>query len=170
MNKKIKQTKNPFLKPDFNPKNKTHRFNLYQRTFMKHNVESRLFTLQKEAINLTTQTLATALNPNKENLLNLAEAIGDVETCIEIIKLTIPKLTEASTNIKHGKLQTLKNRTDEADKKLQDKVLSEDNDNKPEHEQLSEASVQAEKAIHEFNKGFPDKKSFFGFFKHCWNY
>ena len=116
MSSKIKK-----LNQEVNFKNRKQRINLYNRTFMNHNVESRLFTLQKEAINLTTQVLAVALDPKEANLLNLAEAVGDVETCIEFVKLSIPKLQEASVNIRQRKLSALKNRTDGIDeaKKLE---------------------------------------------------
>lgn len=153
-------------KEEVNFKNKNQRYRLYLRTFMKHNVESRLFTLQKEAINLTLQTAASALDPSKANLLNLAESIGDVETCIEIIKHTIPKLKIASENIKYNKLQTLKERTDEAEANEtpvhENKASAE--------EQFSQASEEVEKGIKEFSDSIPEKKSLKGFFKHLRNY
>ena len=154
-------------KEEVNFRNKKQRFNLYQRTFMKHNVESRLFTLQKESINLTLQTAATALDPSRENLLNLAESIGDVETCIEFIKMSIPKLQDASGNIRQNKLTSLKNRTDDEDEA---KRLNPEAAKITEHEKPSEASVKAAQLIKEFSSSIPEKRSPLGFFRHCMNY
>ncbi len=147
-------------KQEFNPKNKNHRVQLFNKSFMKHNIESRMFTLHKEAINLTTHTLACGLDPNGKNLLNLAEAIGDVETMIEVAKLSIPKLQEASANIKQGKLVNLHNRTEEEQDKNPDSRPT------PEHEKPNEIDKQAAEAIKEFSKAFPDEKGFFDFFRY----
>ena len=157
--KKIKSLK----KQEFNPKNKNHRVQLFNQNFMKHNIASRMFTLQKEAINLTTQTLAVGLDPTVKNLLNLAEAIGDVETMIEVAKLSIPKLQEASANIKQGKLVNLHNRTKEEQDKNPDKPT-------PKHEQPNETDKQAAEAIKEFSKAVPDKKGFLHFFRYLRKY
>lgn len=150
-------------KVEFNPKNKAHRANLFERSFMKHNFESRMFTLQKEGINLTTQTLAVALDPSAKNLLNLAEAIGDVETMIEVAKLSIPKLQEASTNIRHGKLVNLYNRTEEQKDKNPDQPT-------PAHEQPTEKDAEAAESIKEFSNAVPNEKGFFDFFRYLRKY
>lgn len=176
--KKIKKLNNK--KEEFNPKNKNHRAKLYERTFMQHNVESRLFTLQEESINLTLQTAAVALDPSKANLLNLAEAIADVETATEFTKHSIPKLQEASTNIKYNKLHSLKERTD---KEENEALIVEPKKDQSEEEIIADQQKKAEREFEEaktehslgqfalaYEKEFPEKKGFFHFFRYLRKY
>lgn len=108
-----------------NFKNKKNRSNLYERTFMKNNLESRLMTLQQSAAKLGLHTTAFALDMNQANYEEFSEAIGDVETMIELAKYSIEPLQETSMNSKHGKLQRLKDRTDESDLKRISEIQAE---------------------------------------------
>lgn len=96
-----------------NFKNKNNRSKLYKRTFMKNNLESRIVTLQDAATKLTLYSGQFAYNMNNlENYKNFSEAIGDIETMIEVAKQSIEPLQETSRNSKYKKLQTLQERTD----------------------------------------------------------
>ena len=98
-----------------NFKNKAKRLAIYNRTFMKNNLESRLFTLQQCATKLSLHTTNFALDMNQDNYEEFSEAIGDIETMIELAKHGIEPLANTSMLSKHNKLQNLKDRTDKAD-------------------------------------------------------
>lgn len=157
------------VKDDFIPKNKTHRRKLYEKVFLKHNTESLLFTLHKEAINLTSKTAIVALDLSSENLAVLAEAIGDLNIAVEVNETAIPKLHEVSIGSKYRKLTTLKDNTDKAEAKEAETAGKNGSEVKEEAD-LAKAFTKAEKAIKEFGDSIPPKRSFLGFFKHCWNY
>lgn len=127
-----------------NFKNKKNRSNLYERTFMKNNLESRLMTLQQSTTKLSLYTTAFALDMNQANYEEFSEAIGDVETMIELAKYSIEPLQETSMNSKHGKLQRLKDRTDESDLKRISEIQAEA---KTESEKTEEAISEAKKEI-----------------------
>lgn len=157
------------IKQEFNAKNKTHRRKLYEKVFLKHNTESLLFTLQKEAINLTSKTAVAALDPSSDNLLTLAEAIGDLNIAIEVNETAIPKLHEVSIGSKYRKLSTLNENTSK--KEAEEVSTAGKNGSEVKEEaDLAKACTKAEKAIKEFSQSIPEKRSFLGFFKHCWNY
>lgn len=99
-----------------NFKNKKNRFNLYNRTFMNWNLESRLATFQDQAIKLALYSgdFLHDVN-NAEKYKAFSEAIGSMETMIELAKLSIEPLSETSANSKYIKLQNLKDLHDKAD-------------------------------------------------------
>ena len=148
---------------DFNPKNKKHRENLFMRSFMKHDIQSRLFTLQNESINLTAQTLSFALNPDKRSAQKLAEAIGNVEMMIEVIQLSTPRLKEASDSSKRTNLENLFTNTVKSEQKQKDQP-------NPKHNKLTESTLKATKAFDSFASSIPRKKGFFNFFKYIGDY
>ncbi len=98
-----------------NFKNKAKRIAIYNRTFMKQNLESRLFTLQQCATKLSLYTTNFALEMNQSNYEEFSEAIGDIETMIELAKHGIEPLANTSMLSKYKKLQNLKDRTDKND-------------------------------------------------------
>lgn len=98
-----------------NFKNKAKRLAIYNRTFMKQNLESRLFTLQQCATKLSLHTTNFALDMNQDNYEEFSEAIGDIETMIELAKHGIEPLANTSMLSKYNKLQNLKDRTDKID-------------------------------------------------------
>ena len=168
------------VKDKFNPKNKTHRHNLYKETFLQHSTESLLFTLQKEAINLTSKCAITALDPTSDNLFALAEAIGDLNIAIEVNETAIPKLHEVSIGSKYRKLTSL-NENNESKKEQRKKEEPEVNgasslkeieptEEKADEAELAKACTKAKKAMKEFSQSIPEKRSIIGFFKHCYNY
>ena len=140
--KVVKKLVSRKLNEAVNFKNKGQRLKLYNRTFMKHNLESRLFTLQQAAIDLSSKSGFFALDQTAQNFDNFIEAIGDIKTTIEIAELSMPALLEASAARRFKKLQNLKDRTDKDD--LQKEELAQ----KPNEEPA------------ELSKPIPKKKTF----------
>ena len=96
-----------------NFKNKKNRTNLYDRSFMKWNLESRLATLQEQAIKLSLHSGSFLHDiQNSEKYKEFSEAIGSLETMVELAKYSIEPLAETSANSKYIKLQNLKDHTD----------------------------------------------------------
>lgn len=147
-----------------NFKNKGQRIKLYNRTLLKHNFESRIFTLQNEALKLATISTSVAINTDKRNLFKLAEQIGAIEVIIEVVKLSVPKLSELSTESKYDDLSSLKRRADKAYEDLKKGKETAEKD------QYTENSKDTLKAIDDFTKAVPEKRSILGFVKHCLKY
>ena len=154
-----------------NFKNKNHRRDLYNRTFMKHNLESRLFTLQQAAIDLSSKAGYLALDMTVPNFDKFAEVIGDIETTIEFIKLSIPPLQQAATDKRYKKLENLKERTDKADEQKEEasadlKPASEDSQKeeasanlKLVNEDMAEATEKTAEAVRKFAETIKKKKT-----------
>lgn len=110
--KKKKSKTIPLGKVNFN--SVAQRRKLYERTFLTHNTESLLFTLQKEAINLGLESVANAVNPSTENLLRLAESVAGVEMSLEFTKMAIAGLEDSANNIRNHNLMNVKKNADKA--------------------------------------------------------
>lgn len=96
-----------------NFKNKKNRLNIYRRTFMKWNLETRIATLQEQAIQLSLYSGSFLHDlENKEKYKAFYGAIGSLETMIEVAKESLETLAENSAESKYEKLQKLKNHTD----------------------------------------------------------
>jgi len=135
-----------------NFKNKAKRLAIYNRTFMKQNLESRLFTLQQCATKLSLHTTNFALEMNQSNYEEFSEAIGDIETMIELSKHGIKPLTNTSMLSKYKKLQNLKDRTDKNDiERIKNQI-------KNHHKELKENNLELKKELDKANFDLSEAK------------
>jgi hypothetical protein len=152
---------------------------LYKRTFLKHGFDSRVFTLQQEAINLSSKAGHLALDMSPENFNKFAETIAGIETTIEIIKISVPSLPGMIADIKYQKLQNLKDFTDKKEaKELTDKMKSKNGSPiihkvLTKEETLKKAEIELKsanenEAINNFRKSLPkETKALKAFYKYC---
>ena len=110
---------------DINYKNKDQRIKLYELTFMKQSAESRVITLNRELLNTSLAT-SGVLNDSTRTLLELAEAIADLEIITEVVKLSILNLSEAVSELKNKKLNSMNRRLQKKDSKI---VVALENEN-----------------------------------------
>jgi len=90
---------------------KKQRQYLYKMTFMLWNVEQRLSTFQKSAIEVSLAVNKFGTEASDANFNKLCENVSDIETMIEVIELTFAPLREEVERIKKQKLVVLQRTT-----------------------------------------------------------
>jgi hypothetical protein len=93
----------------FNPKNRFHRIRLYKKVFLSERTESILNTLLQESLNLASKTQHAAIYGGTDQLIELSNALADIEIAIEIVKQKIPALETHVYSTKLRKLDSLFN-------------------------------------------------------------